>query len=80
MLALSDSQLGQLKTLAAPLHPRWRGALLRALAVEVGDRADVGDGELQRIALRVRQSTIERAREPRRQRTVRPQMDSSRRS
>jgi hypothetical protein len=65
MLALSDSQLEELKTLAAPLHPRWRSIFLRDLAAEIGDRADVGDGELRRIALKVRQSTIERAREPR---------------
>ena len=70
MLALTDTQLEQLKTLAAPLHPRWRGAFLRALAAEVGNRADVGDGELRRIALKVRQSTMERARAPRRQRTA----------
>jgi hypothetical protein len=69
MLALSDSQLEQLKNLAAPLHPRWRGTFLRALAAEIGDR-EVGAGGLHRIALRVRQSTIERAREPRRQRTA----------
>jgi hypothetical protein len=69
MLALSDAQLEQIKTLAAPLHPRWRGAFLRALAAEIGDR-EVGAGELHRIALRVRQGTIERARTPRRRRTA----------
>jgi hypothetical protein len=69
MLALTDTQLEQLKTLAAPLHPRWRGAFLRALAAEIGGRA-VGDDELHHIALRIRQRTWERAREPRRRRTA----------
>jgi hypothetical protein len=69
MLALTDTRLEQIKTLAAPLHPRWRGAFLRALAAELGDR-QVGDGELHHIALRVRQGTMERERAPRRQRTA----------
>jgi hypothetical protein len=70
MLALSDAQLEQIKTIATPLHPRWRGAFLRDLAAEIGDRPDIGAGELYRIALRVRQGTMERAREPRRRRTA----------
>jgi hypothetical protein len=28
-------------------HPRWRGAFLRELAAVIGDRADIGEGELR---------------------------------
>ena len=70
MLALSDSQFEQLKTLAAPLHPRWRGAFLREVAAQAGDRGELGDGELYQIALRARQVTMERALTPRRRGTA----------
>jgi hypothetical protein len=49
-LCLSDSQMDALLRLAAPLAPHCRDAFLRILAHQLRDRADVGDGELHRIA------------------------------
>lgn len=50
MLRLSDDQLTVLMRLAQPLQPQCRDAFLRILAYELEGRADVGDGELHRVA------------------------------
>jgi hypothetical protein len=49
-LRLSDEQLTELMRLSRPLQPQCRDAFLRILAHELRDRADVGDGELFRVA------------------------------
>jgi len=52
-LCLSDSQLSEIFRLTAPLSPACRDRFLQILAAELGDRSDVGDGELYRIARQV---------------------------
>jgi hypothetical protein len=47
---LTDEQLSEIFKLTKPLAPACRDAFLRILAHELGDRADVGDGELFRVA------------------------------
>jgi hypothetical protein len=44
----SDTQLSEIFRLTAPLAPACRDRLLQILAAELGDRSDVGDGELHR--------------------------------
>jgi hypothetical protein len=49
-IRLTDNQLTELMRLAAPLAPPCRAVFLRILAHEFRGRADVGDGELFRVA------------------------------
>jgi hypothetical protein len=52
-IRLSDDQLATLMHLAQPLQPQCREAFLHILARELQGRADVGDGELHRVAREV---------------------------
>jgi hypothetical protein len=49
ILRLSDQQISELIALTKPLAPACRDTFLQILAVELGDRTDVGDGELHRL-------------------------------
>jgi hypothetical protein len=49
-IRLTDSELTEMMRLAAPLQPVARDGLLRILAHELRGRAEVGDGELFRLA------------------------------
>jgi hypothetical protein len=47
---LTDDQLTALMRLAQPLQPQHRDTFLRLIAHELQGRADIGDGELHRVA------------------------------
>jgi len=50
MVCFTDNQLTEIFRLTKPLALANRDRFLQILAAELGDRSDVGDGELYRIA------------------------------
>jgi hypothetical protein len=58
MLSLSDDEMHTVTEIAAPIPLQLRGAFLRALAVELHGRGDIGAGELHRLAVAVRRRLV----------------------
>jgi hypothetical protein len=52
-LALSDSEYDQVVAACRPLHPDQRGAFLEALAAELRDAGELGDGKVHRVIAQV---------------------------
>ena len=53
MVRFTDNQLSEIFRLTKPLAPANRDSFLQILAAELGDRSDIGDGELYRLARQV---------------------------
>ena len=58
-LSFTDDQIRDLTIIVTPLAPAARAAFLQALAVELGDRAAVDDGDLHRVAVRLQRELLQ---------------------